>query len=140
MAVAMCVFEPPQPDPAIAAALNAFAAAERAALLQLRSLVFQVASEDDRIGPLVEELKWGQPSIRPKRAKVGTPMRLGRAKTGQIALFVHCQTSVISEFRAVFPDRFHFDGNRAVLLDPGVPVPVEDLRPLLQGALTYHLR
>lgn len=105
----------------------------------LRQLILEIASTDPRIGPVEETLKWGQPSIAPVHRNIGTPIQLGETKDGDIGLFVHCQTTVISEFRSMHGDAFKFDGNRAILFPTGSELPLDALAPLIKRALTYHL-
>ena len=103
-------------------------------MLALRALIFELAEQTPNCSPVEESLKWGQPSYRVAK---GTPLRLGVASSGATAVFAHCQTQVIPEFRAVFPNDFTYDGNRAVHLSPG-PLPLALLRLLIKAALTYR--
>ncbi len=64
----------------------------------------------------------------------------GIPKTGGLALYVHCQTTLLSEFQSLFPDKFKYEGNRAIHFTPGQPLPFEKLRLLIKNALTYHLK
>lgn len=125
-------------DPAVAARFAAFPARERAGMLALRDLIFDVAQDTDGVGAVQETLKWGQPAYLTPHSKSGTTLRLGLPKQGGIAIYAHCQTTVISDFRALFPDTFSFEGNRAVHLDTDAPLPVDPLRLLIRAALTYH--
>ncbi|MGR3616252.1 MAG: DUF1801 domain-containing protein [Paracoccaceae bacterium] len=127
-------------SPDVAAAFDAFPAPERAGLIALRALILKVAAEDPRIGAIEETLKWGQPSYHTSQTGSGTPIRLGLPKSSGYALFTHCQTRVIPEFRALFEAEFEFDGNRAVLFDAtqrNLPVSVSGL---IRSALTYKLK
>jgi hypothetical protein len=111
----------------------------RGGILHLRELIFKVAEGDARIGTLTESLKWGQPSYVPAMPNVGTPIRLGLPKSGGFAAFVHCQTTVVSEFAALFADDFAFDGTRAVLFAPDAEIDEDKVGLLISRALTYHL-
>ncbi|MBF9035212.1 DUF1801 domain-containing protein [Rhodobacterales bacterium HKCCE2091] len=103
----------------------------REALLAVRAMILDEAAA---LGlSVTESLKWGQPSYA---APGGTPIRLGRGRHGGAAVFTHCATSVVPEFRAAFGDRFRYDGTRGVLLDPGAPP--DELRMLIRRALTYR--
>jgi len=121
-------------------AFNAFPPKERAALLHLRTLIFETAEETEGVGPLDETLKWGQPAYLTSRSRSGSTIRLGIAKSGEYAIYVHCQTTIMSDFRAVFEDQFRFDGNRAVLFSIEENVPEVPLKALIRDALTYHQR
>lgn len=123
----------------MAAAFAAFPDAERAGLMRLRALILAIAEETDGVGPLTETLKWGQPSYLTTKTQAGTTIRLGCPKTGGYALYVHCQTTLIADFRALFPDALVYEGNRAVLFDVDGELPVASLSLLIRRALTYHL-
>lgn len=127
-------------DPAVAAAYASFTSSARAPLLHLRGLILDTAAATPAVGPIVETLKWGQPAYLTQKTKAGTTLRLGQPKRGGFAIFVHCQTTVISDFRALFPDDFDYDGNRAVLFQDRAGIDDDNLRLLIGAALTYHLR
>ncbi|MEP4196625.1 MAG: DUF1801 domain-containing protein [Aliishimia sp.] len=131
--------EPPFANRAVAAAFDTFAEQDRSALLAIRRLIFETAAEVPEVGPLDETLKWGQPSYLTAKTKSGSTIRIGTPKTGGVALFTHCQTSLMSDFRDVVGDGFTFDGNRALHLDPSHLLPEDALRLLIRSALTYHL-
>ncbi|MEM1065865.1 MAG: DUF1801 domain-containing protein [Pseudomonadota bacterium] len=131
----------PAPDyatPAVAAAFAAFPDSARAGLLRLRALIFDLAAETPAVGPLQETLKWGQPAYLTPETRAGSTVRLGVPKGGGFALYVHCQTTIVSEFRQVFPTDFAYDGNRGVLFEKDPPP--NAIAPLIRRALTYHLR
>ncbi|MBU2936583.1 MULTISPECIES: DUF1801 domain-containing protein [Pacificibacter] len=138
--------EAPQPqsypieNPAVAQVLANVPPAERAGLLDLRQLIFDVAARDPDIGPLEETLKWGQPAYFTAATKSGTTLRLGLPKTGGFAMLCHCQTTVISDFRALFGDDFIYDGNRAVVFSAGETLPTDKIALLISAALRYHLK
>lgn len=108
----------------------------RTQLLALRELVLKTASEEG-IETLEETLKWGQPSYVPGRQ--GTTVRLGEDEaSGGCKLYVHCQTSLVDEWRSQFGSSLKFEGNRAILIDPNGPLPAQDLSICIASALTYH--
>ncbi len=126
-------------DPAVAAAFNAFPAAQRDRLLQVRALVLETAARNPAIGSLVESLKWGEPAYRPAKARTGTTVRLGISPAAQAcAVFVHCKTTLMASYRDLYPESFGFEGERALILDLDRPLPAEALRHCLSLALTYH--
>ncbi len=129
----------PISDPSVQAAFDAFPTSERAGLLHLRDLIVQTAATTDRVGPLLETLKWGQPSYLTSQTKSGTTLRLGLPKTGGFAIYVHCQTTLISEFQSQFPDDFRYEGNRAVHFATKADVHDDKIRLLITHALTYHI-
>jgi len=106
----------------------------------MRDLIFDVAAETEGVGALQETLKWGQPAYLTPETKSGSTIRLGAPKDGGLALYAHCQTTIISDFRGLFPDEFTYEGNRAVRIAEG-----DDLKPcalslLIKSALTYHVK
>lgn len=106
-------------------------------MLALRDLIFSVAKETTGAMPVTETLRWGQPAyLAPK----GTALRLGAPKDGVFALFVHCQSKVIPDFREMVGDKFKFEGNRAVLFNNISEIKPELLSLMIRIALTYHVR
>lgn len=119
---------------------DGFDAELRQHLLRLRELILEVAAEMPEIGELIETLKWGEPSYLPQKKNVGTTVRIGASKLTDYAIFVHCQTTLIDDFRHMFPDEFYYEGNRGIHFEFGVPLDRERLKLLIGNALTYHLR
>ena len=114
----------------------------RTRLLALRELIFATAAETDGVGQLIETLKWGQPAYLTERPRTGSTLRIDALKgtdTGY-AMFVHCQTTLVSTYREIYPDTFRFDGNRALLFSADLAVPEEPLKHCIALALTYHRR
>ncbi|WP_218588604.1 DUF1801 domain-containing protein [Marivita hallyeonensis] len=126
----------PNPPPSVDAALAVHPEAIQTVLHELRALILDVASVTDGIGDVTETLKWGQPSFS---VPTGTPLRIGVTKAGAPALFVHCQTTVIADARAVFSGDLRFEGNRAVVFDTDTALPESALRHVIRAALTYRL-
>lgn len=130
----------PFSDPAVAAAFDRFPASARAGLLEMRDLIFDVAAETEGVGALQETLKWGQPAYLTPETKSGSTIRLGAPKDGGLALYTHCQTTIISDFRGLFPDAFTYEGNRAVRFAEGDDLKPRALSLLIKSALTYHVK
>lgn len=130
----------PFSDPAVAAAFDAFPDEARPGLLAMRDLIFEVAAETDGVGALEETLKWGQPAYLTPETKSGSTIRLGAPKDGGAAFYAHCQTTIISDFRGLFPDEFSYEGNRAVRFAEGDDLKPEALSLLIKSALTYHVK
>lgn len=126
-------------DPAIQALFEAYPDPARRGLLQLRGLIFDVASELPEIGRLSEVLRWGQPSYVTPDRRAATTLRLGQHKEAQFAIYAHCQSTVISDYATRFPHWDRIDGNRAVLFDNPDQIEPFRLRSLIRHALTYHL-
>ncbi len=123
-------------NPAVAAAFEAFSPETRTGVLALREVIFDTAQATPSALPLQEALRWEQPAYLSPR---GSTIRLGRHKSACFALFVHCQSRLLTDFRAAFPDEDRVDGNRAVLFDN--PDQIDQTRHgwLIARALTYHL-
>ena len=131
---------PPSLSPEVAGAFQVFPQDVRDRLLNVRALIFETARQTPGVGPLTETLKWGEPAYLTEATRTGTTIRLGAPKSlpGSCAILFNCQTTLIDSFRAHFPDTFSYQGNRAILLDPGAPLPAEPLAICLGMALTYH--
>lgn len=130
----------PFKESSVRAVFDSWPAAEQQALLHLRALIFQVAAQSQGVGEIQEVLKWGQPAYLTPETKSGSTIRLGLPKTGGIAIYVHCQTTILSDFKQIFPDDFTYEGNRAIHFAPGAPLPLKKLEMLISRALTYHLK
>jgi len=126
-------------NPEVKNAFNAFPKEIRDKLLVLRGLIFQIAEGSDEIGEIEETLKWGNPSYLTHTPKSGTTIRLSRVRDCKYAISVHCQTSLVSEFRDIYPE-LEFDGNRSVIFETGTKLPLETARHFISSALTYHHR
>lgn len=133
-----------QPPQEIADAFAAYDDGTRDQLLACRDLVFHVAAASNDIGPVTETLKWGQPSYLTEATKAGTTLRLALAAGGEgserPALFVHCATDLIEQFKTFYPDTFDYQGKRALILKGEVEPVAEELRHCIALALTYKLR
>lgn len=123
----------------VQAVFSAYPAQYREPLLALRALIFAVAARTAGVGPVTETLKWGQPSYLTEVTNAGTTIRLDRLGEQQIAIFFHCQTLVIDQCRGMFPS-LTYSKNRAIVLNPEAPLPLDDLAACIELALTYKLR
>ena len=129
-------------NPDVAAVFDSYPKDVRKPLLRLRQLILETAASTDGVGALEETLKWGQPSYLTAKPKTGSTIRIDRVKgrEGKYALYVHCQTNLVSTFREIYPDSFSYEGNRSIVFDAGDSLPEEELRHCISLALTYHLR
>ncbi|WP_324753200.1 DUF1801 domain-containing protein [Roseovarius sp. Pro17] len=113
----------------------------RKALLDVRQLIFDVAGNDPRIGPIEETLRWGEPAYVTTKNKTGSTIRLGIEKISSMpALFFNCNTTLVEEFRQQFGGSLTFSKNRAVILDGELGPLSCALKTCIAAALTYHLR
>lgn len=125
----------PFTDPNVAAAFDAFAADTRTGALALRDLIFATAQSLQPVVAVTEALRWGQPAYLSPQ---GTTIRLAGHKSARFALFVHCQTRLMSDFTSAFPDADRLDGNRAILFDTLAQIDPNRHGWLIARALTYH--
>ena len=130
----------PAMPPEVAAAFDAFSDPARTCLLAIRRLIFEMAERSAGVGPLTEALRWGEPAYLTEATGSGSTIRLGLSKqpAGQCAIFFNCRTVLVETFRMHFPDALAYQGNRAILLAPGGPLPEAPLTLCLAMALTYH--
>ena len=124
----------------VAEVFDGYADPARGKLLALRALIFETAAKTDGVGELHETLKWGQPSYLTPESKSGSTIRIDAIKDdpAHVAIYFHCQTSLVPTFRDMYGDRLTFEGNRALLLDTKKKLPEKELRHCLSQALTYH--
>jgi hypothetical protein len=133
-------------QPEVKAVFESYPVDLKARLLYLRHLIFSVASESAVIGPLTETLKWGQPGYLTEQSKSGVTVRIDGIKPekNQIAdsygLYVHCNTSLVSDWRDIFQDVLAFEGNRCIRFSIEEDPPEDALRHCIEMALTYHLK
>ncbi len=126
-------------DEKIKAAFLNFDRAARSSLLAARHLILSMTDKLDRVSSIEESLKWGQPSYAPV-PKTGTPIRLGVTKTGAPTMFVHCQTTLVSDLEADNAHGLKTIDNRAVLLPSGDLADHPGLLNFVRLAFTYHVK
>lgn len=110
----------------------------KSTLLEVRELIFQTASKIEGVGQLTESLKWGEPTYSTLETKSGTPIRINKFDDNHIAVFFHCQTNLIEQFRGIFSEELKFSKNRAILLNPNEILPLNELEFCIAAALVYH--
>lgn len=109
--------------------------------MALRDLILDTATTLPEVGRLTESLKWGEPSYLTTQTKSGTTIRLGWSESGDtVSLFVHCQTSLVRDWRQHYRDELTFVGNREIVLPTEHALPDAPLRHCIAMALTYHSR
>ena len=111
-------------------------------LVELRSIILGVAKSDERIGTILECLKWGQPSFVTENPRSGSTIRIDaiRDTPDKVAMYFVCSTTLLDQFRERYPDTFEFSGNRALVFDLDTELPREPLDHCIAMALTYHLK
>ena len=100
----------------------------------LRRLILETAAATEGVGPITETLKWGEPAYLTSVSKSGSTIRIGWKKSApsRYAIYFHCQTNLVDSFRALFPDAFDFQGNRAIVLKTPTPYPPTPWRSVLR--------
>jgi hypothetical protein len=128
-------------SPEVGAVFKTYSMEVKERLLQLRQLIFDIASSTDGVGELEETLKWGQPSYLTLKSKSGSTIRIHHVKSieGQYAIYFNCNTNLVSTFRHIYPDTFKFEGNRAIHFNVNDDMPQTELSFCISLALTYHL-
>ncbi len=106
---------------------------------EVRNLILAIGRETAVVGPLSETLRWGQPSFLTEETGSGTTIRVDRFDNDALAVFVNCQTTLISDARTYFPE-LTFSKNRAIVLGVNEEVPYAQLSAFLELALTYKAR
>ena len=106
-------------------------------LLYLRTLILEVANDNDEITDLEETTRWGEPSYLTKN---GSTIRLDwKIKhPHQYAIYFNCSSRLVPTFKAVFKEVFTFEGNRAITFKMQDTIPIEELKMCISTALTYH--
>ena len=102
----------------------------------------KVAKQTPGVGPLSEELRWGQPSFLTAESGSGSTIRLDalRRDPAQVALYFHCQSGLVPQFREFYPGILTFESERAILLPVVGKLPRAALGHCISLALTHHLR
>jgi Domain of unknown function (DU1801) len=128
-------------DLSVAAAYKAIPMPVRSKLLNIRQLIMETAARTEGVGEIEETLKWGVPSYLTSKSRSGTTLRLAPSKDGEeYGLYVHCQTSLVQDFKKMHPKAFRFSGSRALLFAVTEEFDKEILENFIVAALTYHQR
>ena len=128
-------------DKAVESIFQAHPTGIRDKLLEARELIFQIAEQNDEIGKIEETLKWDTPSYLTSAPKSGTTIRLSAIKDSdhRYAISVHCQTTLVAEFKDHYPD-LDYDGNRSLILSLNEDTEDGVLEAFIYAALSYHHR
>jgi len=128
-------------DLSVAATFKAFPQPVRSKLLSIRQMILEVAARTAGVGNIEETLKWGVPSYLTSKSKSGTTIRLAPSSNGEeYGLYVHCQTSLVQDFKKSHPKAFRYSGSRALLFAMADEFDKEILEKFIVAALTYHQR
>jgi hypothetical protein len=129
-----------KPSPDVAAVFNSYPPKFRRKLLALRKLILETADSTEGVGEIEETLKWGEPAYVTAKSKSGSAIRIHWKESAprEYAMCFHCQTDLIQRFRAWFPRKFRFEGNRRIVFSEEDTVSLESLAVCVAAALTYH--
>ena len=53
-------------------------------------------------------------------------------------MYFKCTSKLVTSFKAVYPDVFNFEGNRAIVFQMSDDIPEEELKNCIKAGLTYH--
>ncbi len=112
----------------------------RKLLTQLRELVHNTAGDLSNLGEIKEELRWKQFSFLTEKS--GSTIRIDgrRNEPDSVALYFHCQSGLVDEFKMHYANNLIFEGKRAIILDVKSKLPEPALKHCISLALTHHLR
>ncbi len=124
-------------NPDVARVFDAYPKIIRKKLLYVRQLILESAAESAGVNRLEETLKWGAPSYL---TGIGSTIRVGWKESvpDQYALYFHCQTSLVSTFKALYGDLFKFEGDRAIIFGENDEISIDELKHCISLSLTYH--
>ncbi len=113
----------------------------RKKLLHMRELIFRTAVCMEGVGEIKETLKWGQPSYLTPVTRSGTTIRIDQLRYDprQYGMFVHCQTSLLATYQALYGDTLNYEGKRCITFSVDDDPSDEILQHCIALALTYHL-
>ena len=118
--------------------ISGYPAKQRDKLFELRDIILKTALSIDAVSDVEECLKWGQPSFIAKPKGVGSTVRIDKHEEG-VAVYFICNTNLVETFREIYPDKFCFEGNRALVFEQDKAIPTQELSHCIAMALTYHL-
>ncbi len=134
--------EPRFHDKAVKAAYWAMPPLQRSLALTLRRLVLDTARATKGVGRIEEALRWQQPSYLTSETGSGSTIRIDAVKGSatEVALYFHCQTGLVDQFRQRYANGFRYEGNRAIVFDINEILTEKSISHCIAIALTYHLR
>jgi len=116
--------------------LESYPCDAREKLKEIRELIFS-AAEEEGLGEIIEQLKWGELSYS---SKLGSPIRIDWKPKypDQISVFVNCKTLLIATYKEVYGSAFQYVGNRELTLPLSKPTPLPELKGCISMALKYN--
>lgn len=134
--------EPDLAESGVSSVFDRYPAHVRGMLLRVRTLIFEAGAAQEGVGRIDETLKWGQPAYLTPQTGSGSTVRIDAVRDDPdgFAVYFHCQTDLVETFRRLYPDRFSFEGNRALRFNANDALPEDELRHCIGLTLTYHQR
>lgn len=123
-------------------AISGYAEPVGSGLRALRQMILETAQETPGVGPIHEDLRWGQACFLTQATGSGSTIRIdgNRNDRKKFAIFFHCQTGLVDQFREIYGNELTFVGDRAIELCTDDPLPEKALKHCIALALTHHLR
>ncbi len=138
-------FESDQPihwqDPDVEWVYSQYPVDVRSKCIVIRSMIFEAAKKDPRIGPILETLRWGEPAYIPRQTKSGAMVRVHwkASVPDQIGLYFLCQTDLVRRFKSKFGSTLNIEGNRAIVLDRYDDLPSDKIVACVLDSFCYYL-
>lgn len=128
-------------NPYVARKFKSYPPPIRKKLMNLRQIILNVAAKTEGVGRLEEALKWGEPSFLTTESGSGSMIRIDAKGPdyNEYGIYFLCQTDLVAQFKKLFPKKFRFSGNRAILFSKSENPPTKELRHCIALALTYKL-
>ncbi|RYY76541.1 MAG: DUF1801 domain-containing protein [Gammaproteobacteria bacterium] len=124
-------------DRAVAEVFESYPPAVRKKLLYFRTLIYEVAAKNTKIGELEECLKWGEPAYI---AKSGSTVRINWKPSSPEQLFIYfnCKTRLVETFKEIYGNSFCYQSNRALVFNVRDKIPLAALKHCILLSLNYH--
>ncbi len=124
-------------DPRVQEVFHEYPKEARKELENLRNLIIEVAEEIPGLTRLEETLRWGEPSYITKN---GSTLRMDwkEKSPSHFSLFFKCTSSLVPTFRQIYPEEFHYEGNREIRFEIGNTIPSEPIKECIRMTLNYH--
>ncbi len=105
--------------------------------MRLRQLILDEASANPDIGDVEETLKWGEPSYL---ARHGSTVRIGWNESMPVhyAMYFNCNSKLVDTFKEIYPDKFTYMGNRAIVFGKKDNLAEKALKHCIGLSLQYH--
>lgn len=129
----------PDMQPVVAEVLAPYPQDAKDRFMALRQIIFEEAARLE-VGPLLETLKWGEPSYLTPKSKAGSTIRLGWQikRPDAFSMFFICSTDLVARISDEFPSEFEYVGNRELRMSLGAPLCEIPARAAVSMALAYH--